>query len=734
MKRQKHESRETGQPNRESTEPTRPGLSAETLPGRREEEVGRAHSMFANVSGKRSRNQQRARRGTNLRDKDAQEQGSEKSSRRRHNRQHKPESLADSVRRANSMFANAVPPDTPALSTETGEEDDDDESDVARRDPWGRQATALEVGHHLSAKALLPVESFEDPSPLASGHDPEDTWVDPQEWGPHDEQNEGDDNEYQDEDKEATTRIESRQKRKSKMRATLSRTRVEDRRAIAASYGEPQQRCACGCGNPVYAATNWHKCTVCHELVFGAFCLMGINEQTGKGVCKKCYGFQDRPRSSASPPDLSLDRAQPAAPIIAASAASSSRSYKRPIMRERAPPVKTPAPNVADDWEDLDDDIQVIDPVGRTPKTRRQTPSSSTTVAKNSVAKSITSASQPRHDASSDSEDEAQSISSTPAPGTNSNMRRSSQTPRDSSRTEATSGAEVMTRSRSVASGGLDHRLHGTLPIQDSQQCLKNLHRVLSSVADVNTLFLTYVMCPGDVVGPADLRAFMVAYTVFMNGPAPTEGALARWCVEKREERQSKRGSSTTSGRDARSAWPMVLRAMGIHKQSADLAHGSGFSTGSPPTTLLNHLARLMAQMEDTAPTTTNILASFNSTVAKTASMEGWSADMVDPLPPGICTLLHIQQDQSYRHMTYEASRRLVNPLATLSDEGVFWKQAVLHRREMVDQLQRATPAPIYEQCSPQVAKRAVIVYDPQTSHPYDNDRRLGHMPGPAGF
>ena len=125
----------------------------------------------------------------------------------------------------------------------------------------------------------------------------------------------------------------------------------------------------------------------------------------------------------------------------------------------------------------------------------------------------------------------------------------------------------------------------------------------------------------------------------------------------------------------------MVLRAMGIHKQSAELAHGSGFSAGSPPTALLNHLARLMAQLEDTAPMTTNILATFNSTVAKTKSMEGWSADMVDPLPPGICTLLHIQQDQSYRHMTYEVSRRLVQPIATLSDEGVFWKQAVLQRR-----------------------------------------------------
>jgi hypothetical protein len=57
-----------------------------------------------------------------------------------------------------------------------------------------------------------------------------------------------------------------------------------------------------------------------------------------------------------------------------------------------------------------------------------------------------------------------------------------------------------------------------------------------------------------------------------------------------------------------------------------------------------------MAQMEDTAPTTTNIIESFNSIVAKTASMEGWSADMVDPLPPGICTLLHIQQDQIQLH------------------------------------------------------------------------------------
>ncbi len=86
----------------------------------------------------------------------------------------------------------------------------------------------------------------------------------------------------------------------------------------------------------------------------------------------------------------------------------------------------------------------------------------------------------------------------------------------------------MVTRSRSSASGGLDHRLHGILTIQDNQTGLKNLHCVLSSISDVNTLFLTYVLCPGDVVVPTDLRTFVVTYTKFTNGPPPTEGALAK--------------------------------------------------------------------------------------------------------------------------------------------------------------------------------------------------------------
>ena len=81
--------------------------------------------------------------------------------------------------------------------------------------------------------------------------------------------------------------------------------------------------------------------------------------------------------------------------------------------------------------------------------------------------------------------------------------------------------------------------------------------------------------------------------------------------------------------------------------------------------------------------------------------------------------------------MTYETSRRLVHPLASLTDKGVFWRQSVVQRRATVGLLQQATPAPISDPSSPQVAKRAVVVFDPHTSHSYDNPLAAEIYAGP---
>jgi hypothetical protein len=86
-------------------------------------------------------------------------------------------------------------------------------------------------------------------------------------------------------------------------------------------------------------------------------------------------------------------------------------------------------------------------------------------------------------------------------------------------------------------------------------------------VADVNNLFLTYVMAAEDVVTHEDLLDFAFQYTIFLNEGLKTEGAVAQWCSAYRATRVEAR-TSRDQRRDISASLPLIACALGFTQRS----------------------------------------------------------------------------------------------------------------------------------------------------------------------
>jgi hypothetical protein len=211
----------------------------------------------------------------------------------------------------------------------------------------------------------------------------------------------------------------------------------------------------------------------------------------------------------------------------------------------------------------------------------------------------------------------------------------------------------------------------------------------LSSLADVHSLFLTYVMAAEDVVTRDDLMGFAGDHTEFLNEGLNTEGHVAQWCADKRAARIAAKPPGRQQ-RDLTAAMPLLAQALGVTQRkqgsSLPLLFDNGLSSGSKAAIL-----GMTAQMTDRSPERVE-LADFREAMTQATSP---SANWADPEPwrplrPGDLSLVHIAHQQSIMHVRWaNSSRRLSTPLSKTG-----WTPEVRRRRDDVDEGQPELPVP----------------------------------------